>query len=135
MRLVVIAAVIACIFFFAGRALFREPFGVGSLVDLRTRSTPDETQLRVSGKIGSGVKYVESITPSRDGGAIRLTITGNLGFFILGGHTPYFDRTFDVPADVTEVRTGPRGEIMWRRGDCHSRYQSYDGWHCDPQDI
>ena len=41
MRLLVIAAVVACVFFFVGRAIFREDFGARSLVDLRTRSGVD----------------------------------------------------------------------------------------------
>jgi hypothetical protein len=135
MRLVLIAGVSACIFFLVGRAVFREDFGVGSLVDLRTQSTPDETRLRISGKLGSGVKYLESISSSREGSAVLLTIAGNLSLFVLHYHTPYFDRTFDIPADVSEVRAGRRREIIWRRGDCHNRYQSYDGWHCDPKDT
>ena len=133
MRLVIIAAVIAVIVFFLGRAAFREDFGVGSLVDLRTQSTPDENRLRVSGRIGSGFKYLEGIRASRDGSAIVLAVTGNLQFFILRDHTASFDRTFDIPADVSEVRAGRSREIMWRRGDCYNRYQSYDGWHCDPK--
>jgi hypothetical protein len=132
MRLAVIAFIVACAPYAVLRYIVSPASvsGLGSLVALSTESTPDESRLRFHGKIGSGVMYVESVTTSVEGSAIIVTIKSNLPFLAGWHSTPYFDHTLEIPPSVSEVRVGERRHVMWRRGDCHKRYQSYDGWHC-----
>ena len=108
---------------------------LGSFAELRTAATPDESQLRVRGRIGSAVMYVESVRSSLEGSATVLSVRSNFPFLAGWHFTPYFDYTLEIPPGVSEVRIGPSRAVLWRRGDCRRRYQSHDGWHCDDQNT
>ncbi|HMG06363.1 MAG TPA: hypothetical protein VK581_12965 [Chthoniobacterales bacterium] len=131
MRLAVIAVVLACILYTIGHYAAPEVFQSGSLISLRTESTADESRVRVHGMIGSGFRYVQSVDVWRDGSAMLMTIKGNLPILAGLQLTPWLDKTVEIPAGVTEIRVAPNRDVIWRRGDCRKRLQSYDGWHCE----
>jgi hypothetical protein len=133
MRLFVIAVAVACCLFVILRYIVSpaDVSELSSLVNLRTESAPDESRLRFHGRIGSGFKYVQSLTSTVEGTAIVVTIKSNLPILAGWNVSSSFDQTLEIPANVTEVRVGETREVMWSRGDCPKRFMRHDGWHCE----
>jgi hypothetical protein len=117
--------------FLAGRHFCASVHTLDHLVDVRTEASPDESRLRVTGRLGSSAAFVQSVSARQHGSTILLTITGNLPYLAGLSHSGAVDHTIPVPREVTEVRVAPGGDLLWRRGDCLRRWWDHSQWHCD----
>jgi hypothetical protein len=123
--------VIAVTSFLVARHFGASIQSLDDLVDIRTEASPDESRLRVTGRVGSSVLFIQGVSARQRGSTILLTVTGNLPYLAGLSDSGAVDYTFAVPRDVTEVRLAPKGDVLWRRGDCLRRWRRSRDWHCD----
>jgi hypothetical protein len=103
-----------------------------SLIDLKTETTPDQSRVRVQGRLISGIQFIQSVSTTTEASAMLLTVKGNLPLLAGLHFGPRFDATFAVPANVHQIQVGNRRGVLWRRGDCLKRFQDHNSiWHCE----
>ena len=88
------------------------------LIDFHTELTPPDapTRIHIAGRIYDGVSVVKDITSlTEPGGILLIRIRASLAGFRCATATSSFDATFEIPANVQEVRLGEAHEFLWRR--------------------
>src|SRR5947209_8315155 len=114
LRALFIVVVVGVALYATARALVPdEHFDGDALLDLRTASNSDESNVSIHARLLSGMKFFHHVSMRREGPAIVLSVTGNL-LLLAGFHfSPSFDITVEVPPDVAEIRVGQTGGSVW----------------------